>query len=172
MSSPNAQLFVAVNNGVVYVRVVGRATFASGVDFKSLLDGVLKQGRKRIAVDLRECPLMDSTFIGLLTAFGMQLPPRENTGISLHYVNERVLGLLKNLGVDHLFLDCDSDGDLPDHLVNQPAGQAQASHAEVQRTCLEAHEKLMEANPENIARFKDVTRFLAEDLKSAEAQSS
>jgi hypothetical protein len=39
---------------------------------------------------------------------------------------------------------------------------------DLQRTCLEAHERLMAANPENVARFKDVTRFLAEDLRKAE----
>ena len=39
---------------------------------------------------------------------------------------------------------------------------------EVQRTCLEAHETLMEINPNNVPRFKDVARFLAEDLKKME----
>ena len=169
MSSPLAQLFVAVDNGVVYVRVVGRATFAAGVDFKSLLDGVIQQGHQRIAVDLRECPLMDSTFIGLLTAFGMQLPAKAGAGISLHHVNERVQGLLTSLGVAHLFLECNSGDGLPEHLAVQPTGAIHASHLDVQRTCLEAHEKLMAANPENVARFKDVTKFLAEDLKKAEA---
>jgi anti-anti-sigma regulatory factor len=172
MSSPVAQLFVALDAGTVYVRVVGRGTFAAGVDFKSLLDGVTQQGHRRIAIDLRECPLMDSTFIGLLTSFGMQLPPQEHAGISLHHVNERIHGLLTNLGVSHLFLACTSGDGIPFDLCNQPADRAQASHADIQRTCLEAHEKLMEANPENVARFKDVTRFLAEDLKKVEAGSA
>lgn len=172
MSSPVAQLFVAVDNGVVYVRVVGRATFAAGVDFKSLLEGVLREGHRRIAVDLRECPLMDSTFVGLLTTFGMQLPPEAGAGISLHHVNDRVRELLGNLGVSHLFLSCGPDEEIPGRLAAQPAGQGTASQLELQRTCLEAHEKLMEVNPENVARFKDVAKFLAEDLKKAEAGES
>lgn len=169
MSTAAAQLFVAVEGGIVYVRVVGRGTFASGVDFKALLEGVIRQGHKRIAVDLRDCPLMDSTFIGLLTSFGMQLPPLGGSGISLHHVNDRILGLLGNLGVAHLFLACNPGDGIPEHLTVRPAGSAGGSHADLQRTCLEAHEKLMEANPENVARFKDVTRFLAEDLKNAGA---
>jgi hypothetical protein len=36
---------------------------------------------------------------------------------------------------------------------------------DLSRNCLEAHETLMQVNPENIAKFKEVTRFLAEDLK-------
>jgi hypothetical protein len=31
--------------------------------------------------------------------------------------------------------------------------------------CLEAHRTLMNVNPGNVAKFKDVTQFLAEDLK-------
>jgi len=45
------------------------------------------------------------------------------------------------------------------------AGNAAPSKEEVSRTCLEAHETLMELNPANVAKFKDVAKFLAEDLK-------
>jgi hypothetical protein len=41
---------------------------------------------------------------------------------------------------------------------------------ETSRTCLEAHETLMAINPSNIPKFKDVTRFMAEDLKRMEAR--
>ena len=40
------------------------------------------------------------------------------------------------------------------------------------RTCLEAHQTLMNVNPANIPKFKDVTKFMAEDLKRLEAQKS
>ncbi|MDB6032217.1 MAG: Anti-sigma-factor antagonist, partial [Verrucomicrobiales bacterium] len=42
---------------------------------------------------------------------------------------------------------------------------------EISRTCLEAHKTLMEINPANISKFKDVTQFLAEDLKKMEEGS-
>jgi hypothetical protein len=45
---------------------------------------------------------------------------------------------------------------------------ANPSRVEITRTCLEAHQTLMAMNPDNVARFKDVTQFLAEDLKSLE----
>ena len=40
------------------------------------------------------------------------------------------------------------------------------SHEEITRTSLEAHQTLMAMSAENVARFKDVTQFLAEDLRS------
>ena len=36
---------------------------------------------------------------------------------------------------------------------------------EVTRTCLEAHKLLMEIDPDNVSKFKEVTQFLANDLK-------
>jgi hypothetical protein len=68
-----------------------------------------------------------------------------------------------------LLLACGADDTIPEHLAARPADIAQASPVDLQRTCLEEHEKLMQVNPENVARFKDVTRFLAQDLKNAEA---
>lgn len=165
MSATTASLFVAVQDDIVYVRVVGRATFACGPDFSSLLEGLIFQGHKRFAIDMRECPLMDSTFIGLLTGFGMQLPPSDNSGLSIHNMSPRVSDLLVNLGVSQVFLACTTDEVIPDGLNATPAGITDHSHDEVQETCLKAHQTLMDANPENVARFKDVTKFLEEDLK-------
>jgi hypothetical protein len=42
------------------------------------------------------------------------------------------------------------------------------THEQITRTSLEAHKTLMEITPENVARFKDVTQFLAEDLQNLE----
>ena len=41
-----------------------------------------------------------------------------------------------------------------------------ASKEETTRACLEAHQTLMALNPGNVAKFKDLTQFLAEDLKN------
>jgi len=49
--------------------------------------------------------------------------------------------------------------------VQTPA-PANPSREEITRTSLEAHQALMAANPDNVPRFKDVTLFLAEDLKN------
>ena len=73
--------------------------------------------------------------------------------------------MLDNLGILHLFKIV--RGPVPDpngmNRLEQPA--ANPDKKEVSRTCLEAHRLLMEINPDNIPKFKDVTRFLEEDLK-------
>jgi len=45
------------------------------------------------------------------------------------------------------------------------------THEQITRTSLEAHQTLMSITPENVARFKDVTQFLAEDLQNLEKSS-
>jgi hypothetical protein len=49
---------------------------------------------------------------------------------------------------------------------------AEASREEISRTCLEAHLTLMDINPDNVPRFKEVAKFLAEDLEKLQGQKS
>ncbi len=46
------------------------------------------------------------------------------------------------------------------------------THEQIARTSLDAHQTLMAMNPENVARFKDVVQFLAEDLQNIEKSSN
>jgi hypothetical protein len=46
------------------------------------------------------------------------------------------------------------------------------SREAVTRTCFEAHKIIMAANSDNVARFKEVMRFLAEDLKKLEQRKT
>ena len=55
-------LHVAVVEGTAYLRVDGRANFIVGVDFKTIFESLIGKGYRRFAIDLRDCPIMDSTF--------------------------------------------------------------------------------------------------------------
>jgi hypothetical protein len=82
--------------------------------------------------------------------------------------NERVTELLENLGVLPLFKIIGGALQLPGEVQAQTPAPVNPSHEEITRTSLEAHQALMEANPDNVPRFKDVAQFLAEDLKNLE----
>ena len=75
------------------------------------------------------------------------------------------------LGVAHLFGICSQP--VPDFTKFETVKSAAAapSRVEMSRNCLEAHEILMAINPDNIPKFKDVAKFLAEDLKKASGAS-
>ena len=163
-------MLVSTRGKSACVRICGRANFTSNIDFKTLLNELLNKGFARFVLDLRECALMDSTFLGVLAGFGLRLngpqPDSVERRIELYQPNARITDLLENLGVLHLFhLTQDITG-FPDGAPGQePVPAANPSREEVTRNCLEAHQTLMNVNPDNVARFKDVAAFLAEDLK-------
>ena len=152
------------------VKIAGRANYVSSPDFKTLLNELSGKGYRRFIIDLSECVLMDSTFLGVLAGFGLKMPLDDSgrQGIELFNANARVAELLENLGVARLFKMTNGALQLPGDAKDGASEPANPTREEITRTCLEAHQTLMAMNPENAARFKDVTRFLAEDLKNLE----
>ena len=172
MSSANLSVWVGKN--FVCLKIAGRANFASSPDFKTLLNELAQKGFAHYIIDLTECVLMDSTFLGVLAGFGMKLNPNgapTERGIELHNATARVSELLENLGAAHLFKMTSGPLQLPADATATTPVSIQPTHEQIARTSMEAHQTLMAMNAENVARFKDVAQFLAEDLKSLEKSS-
>ncbi len=165
-NTPSAKMLVLVGERFACVKIVGRANFNSSVDFKTLVNQLREKGFSWFILDLSECMLMDSTFLGVLTGFGLKMNPENGDGhIELLNANARITELLENLGVLHLFKLTQGSLDqsvCPETVAHTPLT---ATKEETTRACLEAHRTLMDVNPANVPRFKDVTQFLAEDLK-------
>lgn len=171
MATPSAKMLVLACKDFACVKIVGRANFTYGPDFKTLLTALAARGYGHFIIDLSECVLMDSTFLGLLAGFGLklnQVPTPEQHGIELLNPSSRIADLLENLGALHLFKINRGTLQLPVDVQPQTPDPVNPTREQITRTCLEAHQSLMAANPENVVRFKDVTRFLAEDLKKPE----
>ena len=167
----SANMSVLVGKNFACVKITGRANFATSPDFKTLLGELSGKNYKHFIIDLTECVLMDSTFLGVLSGFGMKMNPKAECitrGIELVNPSPRVAELLENLGALHLFQVTNGKLTLPDDVKTCIPESINPTHEEITRTSLEAHQTLMAINPENVARFKDVAQFLAEDLKSIE----
>jgi anti-sigma B factor antagonist len=174
MSTPSAHLSVLVGKNFACVKIAGRANFSSSPDFKTLLVELRQKGYTHFIIDLSECVLMDSTFLGTLAQFGLKLNVAGSSGppgIELLNCNARVTELLENLGALHLFKTLSGPLNLPEDVKTCTPESIRPTHEQITRTCLEAHQTLMAVNPENVARFKDVTQFLAEDLNSLEKRT-
>ena len=172
MNAPTAQLLVMVGEKSACVKIVGRANFTSSTDFKILFDELRGRGYSNFILDLSECILMDSTFLGVLAGFGLKMsPPNGHGGHPIQLLNPsaRITELLENLGVLPLFKIIQCQPATTEKMEAHDVATAVPTSEEVKRTCLEAHRTLMDINPENVSRFKDVARFLAEDLKKLKA---
>jgi anti-anti-sigma regulatory factor len=171
MATSSVNLSVLVGKNFACVKITGRANFSSSPDFKTLLEELVRRGYGHFIIDLSECVLMDSTFLGILSGFGLKLNPSgspDKCGIELLNPNPRVTELLENLGALHLFKLITGALALPSDVKACVPESIHPTHEQITRTSLEAHQTLMAVNPENVARFKDVTQFLAEDLKNLE----
>lgn len=176
MSKTPSSLLVCVRDQTATIKLTGRANFTSSVHFKVLVSELKETGFKHFVLDLSECVTMDSTFLGVLA--GMALKLRDGKSIeslmTLHLLNpnQRVTDLLENLGVSHLFTTVFGSVPSPEKFEPTPQSENLPTRQEISETCLEAHQTLMSVNPANIPKFKDVTQFLAEDLKKLKEKSA
>src|SRR5436190_2706465 len=167
---------VAVVEHTAFVKIPGRANFTSSVDFKTLVTELRAQGVDHYVLDLGECVTMDSTFLGVLAGIalrhvdGKRHDDTEKLHSDLLNPNARIADLLDNLGVMNLFTI--SHQKTPCTAIFEPLNNngPEPTREEMSQTCLEAHQLLMKINPDNIPKFKDVTQFLAEDLRKLKEQ--
>jgi len=169
MQKPNtalAKITIWAGDNFACIKIAGRADLHSSIDFKNLVNELRSRNCSQLILELSDCPLMDSTFLGVLSGFGLRVGGEQGgEKISLLNPNARIADLLETLGVLHLFRV--ENGPLP-----QPAGAeprdlttSTPSKRDLTGTCLEAHETLMKIDPANVPKFKEVAQFMAEKLR-------
>lgn len=167
MSPPKPILSVATRHLDAYIRITGRANFTASPDFKTLLVELSRRGYQRIVLDLAECRTMDSCFLGVTVGIGRQIVT-DPSGRKIELLNpsENVEQLIDGLGAAHLFSV--QRGELPGGLDFSTIVATASDRRGLSRTSLEAHQELITLNEANAGKFKDVVRFLAEDLKKSD----
>lgn len=158
-----SSILVGTANRTVWVRVEGKGTFLNSTGLKEFSKEMVNRGFREFVVDLQKCQVMDSTFMGTLASVALRLRELGQGQLRVINLNERNQDLLSNLGLDQLF-----SIEVSVSAVAQPAQEplpaVPTDKTEQARTMLEAHEAVVEANPENAAKFKDVLEFLKQDL--------
>ena len=171
MSTSPAKLSVLVGKDFACVKIAGRANFTSSPDFKTLLTGLSQKGYGHFIIDLSECVLMDSTFLGVLAGFGLKL---NQAARPINAASNCSMPTRASPNCWKISARCICSKSPPARCncptTSKPArpNPSIPTHEQITRTSLEAHQTLMAVNPDNVARFKDVTQFLAEDLKTLE----
>jgi anti-sigma B factor antagonist len=151
---------------MVWVRVIGRGTFQNSGGFKSYARKLIGKGYAHFSVDLSECDLMDSTFMGMLTGLALHLKEEGRGSLQVVGANPRNAGLLSNLGLDQIFVVFpEGDSNAPQCPANRLTDQQAelTSSPAGAREMLEAHQNLVEADMTNAARFRDVLELLEKE---------
>lgn len=157
---------VGVNGPTVWVRVQGKGSFLNSGNLKEFAREMVERGYREFIIDLANCMMMDSTFMGTMAGVALRLKELGRGHLHVIHCGERSKDLLSGLGLDQLF-NIHSDGENPPECesIKHAANGAQDQKHEQAQTMLEAHEALCEAAPENLFRFKDVLEYLKQDLQ-------
>ena len=167
MSIPSS-ILVGTTNKIVWIKVEGKGSFLNSAGVKEFAKEMVNRGHREFVVDLRNCPVMDSTFMGTLAGIALRLREFGNGSLLVRNANERNTDLLRNLGLNNLFeVESRVPGATESIVEAAPLDADPAIGRTDQAECMiEAHEALVDADPENLARFKDVLEYLKQDLRA------
>jgi anti-sigma B factor antagonist len=158
---------VGVNGQAVWVKVQGRGTFLNSGEFKQFTREMVNRGYRDFIIDLENCAMMDSTFMGTMAGVALRLKELGQGHLHVVHCGERSRELLTGLGLDQLF-DIQSNG-----AAAPQCGlleRTRDSKHETTRDMLAAHEALCQVTPQNFSKFKDVLEFLKQDLHQEPAK--
>lgn len=163
--SPKSTILAGLYHQAVWLRVNGRGTFQTSAGMKEYTRRMVQRGHREFVVDLADCELMDSTFMGTLAGIALRLREIGSGSLTVLHPNTRNRTLLENLGLDHLFsFESPSDAPpAPRQVAQETLPPPPPDPATQHDTILSAHEALVEADPENEERFRDVLDLLTQE---------
>lgn len=165
-------MLAGVFQNVAWVRVRGKGSFQNSPQLRNFAERMISSDLPTIVVDLEDCPVMDSTFMGTLTGIAMRMQANPESRLQVINANQRNMQLLQSLGLD-LILELDTTGTawkeertLVHENIDKPLTATEGDLPNHKDVVLEAHEALCQANEENVRRFRDVIEYLRKDLHS------
>jgi anti-sigma B factor antagonist len=157
---------VGVNGEAVWVKVEGKGSFLNSGNLKEFTREMVNRGYREFVVDLENCAMMDSTFMGTMAGVALRLKELGHGHLHVVHCGERSRNLLTGLGLDQIF-DIHSNGNAAPEcelLKADKANGATEQKKQVNVDMLDAHQALCDAVPQNLSRFKDVLDYLKQDL--------
>ncbi len=156
---------VGVNGPAVWVKVEGKGSFLNSGNLKEFAQEMVSRGYREFIIDLENCAMMDSTFMGTMAGVALRLKELGQGHLHVVHCGTRSRELLSGLGLDQIFSLHSNGTSSPECARLEGERDAvEQRKTEQARTMLEAHEALCQAAPENFLRFKDVLDYLKQDL--------
>ena len=97
--NPGAKILVTGTDRIVLVRIEGKGSFENSTALRDFSKEMIHRGAREFILDLCNCPVMDSTFMGTLAAISLWLRELGEGGLSVVNLNERNAESLLSLGV-------------------------------------------------------------------------
>ena len=155
-----SKLLFARQGGTTLFQIIGRGTYKISPGFRKCCEDLLAaKDVTGVTIDLSQCESMDSTFMGIMVMVGIKARGK----IPLLVVNAKPAHrtLLDGIGVSRVWRFVDAPvADLNWHDLAQASAGAVKNMAEIAPVVLEAHQALIDLDPANLPKFKDVVELL------------
>lgn len=163
---------MGVNGDAVWVKVEGRGTFLNSGSLKEFTREMVNRGYREFMIDLSNCAMMDSTFMGTMAGIALRLKELGHGHLHVVHCGDRSRELLTGLGLDQIFSIQGNGAEAPAcrdlSQAKNGAAPSVAKHEQA-REMLDAHQALCEVAPQNVSKFKDVLDYLKQDLHHGSA---
>jgi anti-anti-sigma regulatory factor len=166
-------LTAAYIDDMAVIRVEGRGSFKISPPMKQFIHQVLDtKSATRILIDMSDCSGMDSTFMGVVAGLACLIKSKPEFKFKLFNLSEKNKKLLVTLGVDRVVDYSMANAGEEETLTTHDASGTQTlkpdftNKLDAAKTTLEAHETLVDINPENYDKFKSVLEFLETDVRN------
>ena len=104
----DSSIQVGVSGPTVWVKVEGKGSFLNSGNLKEFSREMLDRGYREFVVDLADCAMMDSTFMGTMASVALRLKELGRGHLHIVHCGNRSQQLLSGLGLDQIF-DIHSD---------------------------------------------------------------
>ena len=162
-------------NDVAWVRIEGDATRDTSGGIRRYLTDAFEEGLRKFIIDLEQCRLIDSTFIGILSGLAGKIARQGDCtdAVKVIHSNERNEKSICKLGLNHM-ITIVRDGPDSEDLEKEARScldllddDDPSDKTEKASMILRAHEDLCAANEENEDEFRDVLNYLRQDLDNS-----
>lgn len=163
MNESPAEMKVFAAGQMACIKIKGKANCPTSVQFRNLVRELLESHCSLLVLELSECSIMDSTFLGGLAEMAMNISSSKDCApVKLLNPNERVYVSIENLGVIQYFNVINGPGAcIPEAATEcQTVEMSEVSRLEMSENSLAAHKFLSQLSGANAEKFKDVIKFL------------
>jgi len=108
----DSSIQVGVRGPTVWVKIEGKGSFLNSGNLKEFAREMLDRGYREFVVDLAECAMMDSTFMGTMASVALRLKELGHGHLHIIHCGNRSQDLLSGLGLDQIF-DIRANGERP-----------------------------------------------------------
>ena len=162
--SENKYLYGEIEN-TAFIKAIGNSTMKNSKTASDIIDKLLNGEKKEIILDMSECKYMDSTFLGLIAKYAMEIKMKWNVNLNVLNPTKTVSEGLKQTGIEK-FIDIIVSSDVDNVVTEEVKSNDFGSKLEKSKYILDMHKTLMNLNEENKETFKNVVDLMEKSIDS------